>query len=332
MTTINQSVSEKIWVNIGGERQGMFIKGSSAKNPVILFLHGGPGMPEYFLAEKYFNGLEEIFTVCYWEQRGAGISYRKGMEPESITTERLVEDAIEVTDYLRKRFGQSKIYLMAHSWGTFIGIQAAARAPELFHAYIGIGQVTNQLASERLAYSYMLKQYTAAGNNKTAGKLKAYAVLESDAALRSFFVSMLRDDTMHELGIGTMRNMKSVVSGIFLPVLKCGAYTIKERINIWRAKAFLRSRTSLLGELFSTDINELVAALELPAYFISGAYDLTVNVDLSKAYYEQLQAPVKAFYTFEQSAHSPMFEEPQRFAGIMAEDVLNTAALLADAE
>lgn len=325
-----ESISEKTYVNIGGVEQGMFIKGRSTKNPVLLFLHGGPGMPEYYLFEKYLAEFEERFTVCYWEQRGGGISYSPDIPSESITVEQLVSDTIEVTDYLRERFGQEKIYLLGHSWGSFIGIQAAKQSPGLYHAYIGVGQISKMSESERLGYSYILEQYIAAENTSMVEKLQKYPLLESDDALRSFFASMMRDKVMHELGIGTMRDMKSAITGILLPAMACKAYTLVEKVNIWRAKLFLIKDTVLIDQLFSTDLAVEVPQLEMPAYFISGKYDYTVNYDLSKTYLEQLQAPIKGFYTFEQSAHSPLFEEPKKFIQIMVEDVLNGTVALAD--
>lgn len=316
-------ISEKIFVNIGGIKQGMFIKGKDRNNPVLLFLHGGPGMPTYFLAEKYPTGLENHFTVCYWEQRGGGISYNPAISAGSITVEQLISDAIEVTNYLGKRFGQEKIYLMGHSWGSLIGIQTAAKAPELYHAYIGVAQVSRQNESEKLGYNYMIEQYISAGNKKMAGKLKDHPVLLSEAAMIPYFKSALRDRTMHELGVGTMHDMKSVITGVFIPVMLCKAYSLREKINIWRAKLFLRNETNLIGQLFSSDLTASVAKLEIPAYFFSGIFDYTVNYNLSKTYMESLHAPVKGFYTFSRSAHCPMHEEPEKFVGIMVGDVLN---------
>lgn len=289
-------------------------------------------MPEYFLADQYATGLEDRFTVCYWEQRDGGLSYSPDIPAQSVTTQQLVSDTIEVTNYLRQRFGQEKIYLMAHSWGTYIGIQAAAKAPDLYNAYIGVAQISQMFESERLAYRYMLDQYAAAGNTRMVERLKDYPVLESDAGVRAFFTSGLRDEAMHGIGGGTMHNMKSVVTGIFLPVMHCRAYTLGEKINIWRAKAFLRSKTVLLDELFFADLTTKVPKLEIPTYFFSGKYDYTVNHDLSKAYFMSLDAPVKGFYTFEQSAHSPMFEEPEKFMQIMEQDVLTGTNALADKE
>lgn len=325
------SISEKVFLNIGGVKQGMFIRGKSLKNPVLLFVHGGPCFPEYFLVDKYPAGLEDIFTVCYWEQRGGGLSCSSEVTLDSLTLEQLRDDAIEVTNYLRDRFGQEKIYLMAHSGGTSFAIQTAAKAPELFYAYIGMEQITRQAESEKLAYPYLLNRYQAAGNTRMVKKLKEYPVLESDAFIVPFYKSLVRDQAMHELGVGTMRNMKSVMSGVFLQVMKCRAYTLREKINLWIAKFAFVKKSELIDQLFATDLTIKVPKLDIPVYFFSGAYDLTVNHNLSKAYLQQLEAPVKGFYTFEHSAHSPVFEEPERVLEILRNDVLageNTLASL----
>jgi pimeloyl-ACP methyl ester carboxylesterase len=157
--TLAGSLSEKIHVEINGMEQGMFIKSKNIHNPVLLFLHGGPGMPEYWLTQRYPTGLEDHFTVVWWEQRGAGLSYNPEIPPETMTAEQFIADTLAVTRYLLNRFSQEKIYLMGHSWGSYIGIQAAAQAPELYHAYIGMGQISYQLQSEQLAYEYALAQY-----------------------------------------------------------------------------------------------------------------------------------------------------------------------------
>lgn len=237
-----------------------------------------------------------------------------------------------MTNYLLERFSQEKIYLLAHSWGSFIGIQAVKQSPELYHAYIGVAQVSQMAESERRGYVYMLEHYTMTENESMVKKLNEYAVLESNDALRSFFTSALRDKAMHELGVGTMRNMESVISGVFLPIMTSKAYTLGEKVNIWRAKTFLRSKTILIDQLFAADLTMEVPQVEIPVYFISGRYDYTVNYDLSREYLQQIQAPTKGHYTFEQSAHSPLFEEPERFLKIMMEDVKNGTANLADEE
>ncbi len=320
------SISEKIFVPINGAQQGMFIKGSDKRHPVLLFLHGGPGMPEYFLTRQYPTGLEEDFVVVWWEQRGAGLSYSPEIQPESLTVEQLVADTIAVTDYLRQRFGVEKIYLMAHSGGSFIGLQAAQRAPDRYDAYIGIGQMTDQLESEQLAYNSLLDAYRQQGDQKMVERLRAAPPTASvplpDAYLR------LRDETMHRAGVGTTRAMKSVITGIFLPSWLHPEYTLQEKINLWRGKAL--SQRALRDSMFSTDLRAVVPSLDLPVYFLHGRYDYTCSYELAQAYLDQLKAPLKGFYTFENSAHSPLFEEPQRLRQILRQDVLAGKNNLAD--
>lgn len=324
------SISEKIWVNINDAEQGMFIKGEDVSNPVLLFLHGGPGMPQYFMFDKYETELEKHFIVCYWEQRGAGISYRSDMSGEDITVQQLVSDTAGVANYLRERFGQDKIYLMGHSWGSFIGIQSAAANPELYHAYIGISQISNRAKSEMIAYDYMVERYIENGNTKRINELKKYDIHNDAAALYGFANSALRDTTMHELGIGSMRDMNSVISGIFFPVMKCGAYTPKEKINIWVAKSFLNNHTSLNQEMFDTDLSMTLTEVEVRVYFTAGSFDYTVNYEMQKEYFDRIEAPLKGFYTFENSAHSPPYEEPSRFIEVMIHDIKNGEIALAD--
>jgi len=324
------SITEKIFIKIGGVKQGMFIKGKDIKNPVLLFVHGGPSFPEYFLVDKYPTGIEDNFTVCYWEQRGGGISYTPDVTLESMTLKQLASDAIEVTNYLRHRFNKEKIYIMAHSGGTAFAIQAIESYPQLFHAYIGIAQITRQAESEVLCYKYMRDQYITHGNSKMVAELNKYPVLENESFILPFFNSVLRDKAQHDLGIGTMHNMRSIIKDVFLPVWTCKAYTIREKLNIWISKfSFLKS-TGLRSEIIQSDITTQVTRLEIPVYFFSGKYDLTVNKDLSKEYLKTIEAPVKGFYTFNESAHSPMFEEPQKLKEILTNDVLNRSTILAD--
>ena len=316
----------KVFVDLHGVRQGMFLKSADTTNPVLLFLHGGPGMPEYFLDRTHPTGLERDFTVCWWEQRGAGISYSRDIPRESMTTEQLIRDTIAVTDYLRERFGRQRIYLLGHSWGSFLGIQVAARAPERYHAYVGMGQVAHQQRSEVLAYEYELAQFRKAGNRRMVRALEA-APVTPDAPLPEAYMKV-RDAAMHSLGVGTTREMRSVVTGVFVPVWLTPGYTLREKAAVWRGKTF--SRGVMWDDFQATDLTARVTELELPAYFCSGRYDYTVNCDLSRSYLDELRAPVKGFYTFAQSAHSPTFEEPARFRRILREDVLTGENGLAD--
>jgi pimeloyl-ACP methyl ester carboxylesterase len=318
--TMENSISEKIFVEINGFIQGMFIKSNDVHNPVLLFLHGGPGLPEYGLTEKYPTHLEDHFTVCWWEQRGAGISYNKNITPEDLTIENIVLDTIEVANYLRERFNKEKIYLMGHSWGTLIGLYTVKEKPELFYAYIGVAQIVNQLESEKIAYKYMIEQYLKTNNKNMVKKMEKYNILLSDEIQKEYVE--FRDKPMHELGIGTMHSMKSVISGIFFPIMGNREYTFSERINIWRAKSMYLNETNLWEIMTRTNISEKVTSIDVPVYFMHGIYDYTVNYTLAKEYYKTLESPLKSFYTFTNSAHSPIFEEPEYVIKILLEDVI----------
>lgn len=317
------SVSEKTFITIGGMRQGMIIQSKNIHNPVLLYLHGG--IPDYFMTKKYPTGLEDFFTVVWWDQRGAGLSFNANIPEESMTLEQMISDTREVTNYLRKRFGQDKIYLMGRSGGTFIGMHVAAQAPELYHAYIGIAQMSDHLKSERMAYEYMLKKYKDAGNRKMVRKLEASPV--TDVIPIGYL--KLRDEAMHTLGVGTTHEMRSIITGIFLPSLACRDYTLTEKINLWRGKA--RAGVHPLWDtILATDLSKQVPELKIPVYFFHGIYDYTVSYDLAKDYFNKIKAPVKGFYTFEKSAHSPMLEEPEKMQRILQTDVLKGSNSLAD--
>ena len=321
------TMPEKAFVDINGVRQGMFIQTADHTHPVLLFLHGG--MPEYFLTERYPTGLENEFTVVWWEQRGAGLSYSPRIPPETMTLAQFTADTLAVTEYLLRRFGKEKVYLMAHSGGTLIGLHAAHRRPELYHAYVGVAQTVHQLESERLAYEYMLTRFREIGDTRMVRKLEAAPVTTTGGAPAGYLA--VRDKAMHRLGIGTTHDMKSVLTGIFLPSLRSPHYTPGEKVRLWRGK--LSSGVSALwDEMLATDVTTRVTELALPTYFFHGKYDYTVNYGLAKDYLHSLKAPVKGFYSFDHSAHSPVLEEPEKARRVLREDVLAGTNGLADAE
>jgi pimeloyl-ACP methyl ester carboxylesterase len=306
----------------------MFLKGHDVSNPVLLFLHGGPGMPEYWLTQRFPTGLERAFTVAWWEQRGAGLSFHAGRRRDAMTAEQFISDTLAVAQYLRERFGQDKIYLMAHSWGSYIGLQVVARYPSSFHAYIGVAQVTHQIKSEMESYEYMLRRFKDRGDVRMVRRLEEAPVTMNVPFPRSY--ATVRDRAMHTLGVGTTRGMRSVVTGLFLPSWRFPEYTLREKVDLWRGKVSSR-RSGLWDRMLVTDLTRHVTDLSLPAYFFHGVHDYTVSYSQAKAYVEGLEAPLTGFYTFEDSAHSPMFEEPGRTLTILTEDVLAGTNHSADA-
>lgn len=323
---IPNSISARVMVNIGGIPQGMFIQSADPANPVLLFLHGGPGMVEFFMEQEYPTGLAQHFTMVWWEQRGAGMSFSANIPPETMKLERMIADTIEVADYLRTRFGQDRIILLGHSWGAYLGIQVAAAAPDRFRAYVGMGQIAHQVRSEVMAREHLLDLYRARGDTGMVRRLEAAPVTMEDGTSDAWM--RLRDRAMHGAGVGHMREMTSVITGIFLPMWRVRAYTIAEKINIWRGK--LWSRPFFWDDLIRDDLSARLTRFDLPIYFLIGRHDYTTNAELSRAYFDAIEAPVKGFYRFDNSAHSPLFEEPEKATEILLNDVLGRTNALAD--
>lgn len=316
--TVPESISEKLYVELNGAKFGLFIKGKDKNNPVLLFLHGG--MPFYFITHKYPTGLEEIFTIAWWDQRGAGLSYDSEFNNDEITVEDLYEDTKEMANYLRERFKQNKIYLMGHSGGSYLGIKTIEKYPELFKAYIGVAQISNQKLSEQQAHQYILEQYK---NDKTKRKLRRQLmdnpIRLSEPIPDAYY--KIRDYAMHDLGVGTMREMNSVVTGLFIPSLFFTEYTVWEKINLWRAK--INSGVSVIwDEVISHDLSEESTNFKIPVYFFHGVYDYTCSYDLAYDYFEKITAPEKGFYTLNESAHSPVFEQPDDCIRIIKDEIL----------
>ena len=315
------SIAEKYFLEVDGVDLGMIVIAKDTSNPVLLVCGGGPGIPEYLLESMYPSRLADKFVVCYIEYRGTGLSYSSDINPEDMTTERYIADVAAVTEYLSERFSQEKIYIMGHSFGSYVAIKTIQQYPDYYHAYIAMAQNCNQIESEYLAYDYMKAQYEQSGNTKMTKKFDDCPIRESDEMYEKYFSSSLRDTAMHELGVGTTRDMHSVITGIFFPSLRCKAYTWQERINIWRGKGASTQFPVVDDSTHFNAFNE-TPSIQIPVYFFAGKYDYTCCYSLQREYYEHVNAPIKRFYTFDNSAHSPIFEEPEN-AMQFIEEILN---------
>src|SRR5271165_3066079 len=168
VTTPKVQLREEGFVQIGGIGQWITIKGDDKRNPVSLFLHGGPGDAWSPFADSWFGPWEKDFTLVQWDQRGAGRTYGKA----GPSIDRMVQDGIEVSDYLAKHLGKKKIILVGGSWGSILGIYMAKQRPDLFYAYIGMAQLVNERANQAASYARVLQLAHAAGDQKTASALE----------------------------------------------------------------------------------------------------------------------------------------------------------------
>jgi len=308
---IQGSVFEKLRIEVNGIEQGMFIRGENPNNPVILYLHGGPGTPLLpFISYLEKNErLEKYFTVCYWDQRGSGMSYNKSIDPETMTIEQMIEDTHEVTQYLKTRFKQEKIYLMGHSWGSYLGVKTIEKYPDNYLAYMGIGQLSDQKESERRAHAYMLQHAKEIGDNEAVEKLEKF-----DASSESFpdneYLIKVRTTIVNKYGIG-MLHEGATLSKMAKALITFKGYSIAEKINFIRGADF--SMDHLFQMVMNDNLFESSHRFETPFYILQGEYDCQVSYTLAQKYLNAVEAPKKGFFTFTNSAHSPNMEEPEKF-------------------
>lgn len=307
------SVAEKISMEIGGRKNGMIIRGKSTENPVLLFISGGPGVPEYWLNEYYDNKIEDEFTVCWWDYYGEGLSYDSGLKPEDITLEKLESDAVEVSDYLKQRFGKEKIYLMAHSAGSMLGLRLAQDYPDNFYCYFAMGQsIDGRFAA---SYSYLKDYFEKTGNNRGLRLINKHVRMENNEPV-VYNEKKIDNDWESALlmaGCATTREMRSDAFDIFFPQMFSKCYTYREKINYWKGKALCQN-SAYADTCIQTEGEK---AAQIPVCFISGRYDYTCIVDLVEELYGNLCAPQKELYIFEDSAHSPLWEENEAVLEVM---------------
>jgi pimeloyl-ACP methyl ester carboxylesterase len=315
------SIAEKSFIEIGGIQQGFFIRAENPNNPVILFLHGGPGSPELpmILPIEKTERLEKYFTVCYWDQRGAGMSFSKSLDPATINTAQMVEDTRQMTDYLKKRFNKEKIFLMGHSWGSYLGVKTIEKHPENYLAYIGIGQVTNQIESERLAYDYMLRHATEINDKSAVKNLRRYD-RNSDFYIDFDYIAKVRGPLMNKYRIGFAHNEIVTMFDMTIIVLSFKGYTLIEKINY--VKGMIVSTKALWDSVIDVNLFESSTSFQVPVFITHGKYDYQVSHDVALKWFEKIEAPKKAFYTFENSAHGTITEEPEKFVQIVREITL----------
>lgn len=303
------SLSEKFVMDINGAPNGFFINSKDINNPVLLFVSSGPGTDDYVFTDKYKEmHIEDEFTVVYWDYRYMGIAYDKDIDVDSINIDNLLDDTYAVTEYLKDRFNKDKIYIMGFSGGTKIALMEVQRHPENYYAYIGMAQcVTDSEENDTLMYSFMKEVFEKRGDNKNLEKLED-AVVHLDGGnikCKDWYVYV---NLLHEAGGGTIYN-KTEFEGIVWPVITCGCYTLKEKINYITAMKTYR-RTPLYEQLDDFDYRKSITQIGIPVFFISGEYDYNCPWELVLEYCEVIDAPQKGFYKITGAAHSPLWENP----------------------
>lgn len=300
------SVASLERMQLGGVPQSVLIRGRSRTNPVLLFLHGGPGMPAMYLAHAWQRALEDDFVVVQWDRRGVGKSYFGDIPARHLTVRRLLDDTYELVNLLRGRFAQDRIFLVGHSWGTYLGMLAVRERPDLFRAYVGVGQMTGpgrgDTAAARLQEAFIRREAARRGEPEAARELdqKGRAVVEK---------------WLFRFG-GELHGATS-----WWPLLRLGLeapeYTLGDVLHI--PKGLRLYERAMTYDVPDDTPCAGAPRLRVPVYLIAGRWDETTPSELAERCFAALRAPQKVFYWFERSAHFPFLEEPARFAAVLRE-------------
>ncbi|QQK77027.1 alpha/beta hydrolase [Salicibibacter cibarius] len=307
----------KEYVYINGIKQGLILETTDENLPVLLVVHGGPGYPLYPIVQANDVQFHHLFTVCYWDQRGTGLSYTS--DKKGLTIDQLVNDTIEVSNYLIQKFSKEKVYMMGHSWGTIIGSKAASIRPDLFHAYIGVGQIGSQSASEKETYNAISEKVRATGNEKWISEINS--VNYSDAYYKDRKYFTIVDKSRNKFGGGFLREGYPNSQGL-RDVFGTRQYSLKERMNVFRGLAIAYQA---FGEkMAKTDLTTEISEINTDVYIFQGRHDYLTTHRQALRFYDHLKAPKKNFYTFENVSHTPFIEEQSAFLEKLQNEVLSS--------
>lgn len=306
-----QGVDRLQEVRIGGIEQWVSIRGADRRNPVLLVIHGGPGYVSIPMSWWFAQGWDEYFTVVQWDQRAAGKTFLLN-DPAAVaptlTLERMVADAEEMAAWARKEFGKDRIFVLGHSFGSFLGLRLAEHHPEWLYAYVGVGQVADSLESERRGWRFARDAARRAGNAEAVRELEA--ISGYGAAGRPIAIDQLHIQRKWVAAYGgVMAYRRDNDAESDLSRLSPD-YSGEELRHIWDGNKV--SVPALLPGMLALDLSA-TRKLGVPLILFEGRHDFNVNSDVAAAWFETVAAPDKHLVWFEHSGHMPMTEEPGKF-------------------
>jgi len=298
---------------VNGVDQSVIIRGRDRSNPILLFVHGGPGSSETGPLRAYDSALEDRFVVVYWDQRYAGQSYDPKLpKPAHLTIQQYVDDLGVVVDRLRTRFGRGRVGILAHSWGTVPGILYAEQQPRKLYAYVGVGQVADVPESEKRSYAWALRQA------KARHVAKAVAELEK-----------LGPPPRASAPVFTPRDWMEKLGGSFhadMGYMTLVARSLRQPETNWRDMVAFQSSGAYSNPMLMTEFSNFVIddrprTYAVPIFLLSGRYDEQSEASVARGFFDKITAPREAFVWFENSAHNPPFEEPRAFTDWISENI-----------
>jgi proline iminopeptidase len=316
-----RGIAELTTVRLGGTDQTVMIRAADPDKPVLLYLSGGPGQSDLAFARVLLEPLTADFVVAVWDQRGSGTSYGSLDPTSGLTLEQAVADTVELSEYLRTRFTEQKIYLLGESWGTTLGVLAVQDRPDLFHAYIGSGQMVSQRETDRmiwrdlLAYADRTGDWVLYDQILTLGEPPYRDTPWANSVVMGYYPLI---ETAYTPPAAYVE--RGNAAGVGPYGVLAGEYTLMDKLNVIRGLVDMFSL--MYPQLQSIDFRTDVTALEVPVYVLDGAHELRGRRDLAHEWFDGLSAPHKELITYEDAGHSVVFEQVDAFHGLMTETIV----------
>jgi len=301
-------------VQLGNTTQWIRIRAANARNPFLLLVQMGPGLPMINEVRTFGRllSLEDDFTVVYWDQRGCGRSRRSGNGARDLSIKAMVSDTEQLLAMLCDRFGTPAV-VAGFSIGATIAAQAAARRPDLVAALVTAGMDIDGAAAEKHAYEFALTTARARKNHRAIRQLEAIGPpphLEPGQ-----FMTRARWATDFG-GVRTGHTFNSMNRDLLVSLLRSPDYSPADAIRVIRGIA--ATQAALLPELSALDLPHTLTSLNCPIVMVQGRHDQVAPGSIAERYADLLQAPGKQFTWFGHSAHMPHLEEPGRFRELLA--------------
>ena len=296
-------IEETMFVSLGGVPQWIQIRGDDRKNPVLLFVHGGPGSPVSPVS-SLLRPWEKYFTVVMWDQRDAGKTFVRNGADREMSLPRVTADGIELAQFLCRHLAKRKVIVLGHSWGTMVGLGMIVQRPDLFSAYVGTGQVVSIAEKEPIDYARTMARLRAAHDEDGIRTLSASGAppYPSEIQMRVERQMSERTDIPAERNI--LRNMIPV--GLAAPDWSLWDIYWSLQASDYAEDATFAADASYDARKFATDIR-------IPFFIINGALDHVTPTDLAKPYFDKMRAPLKQFVVLSGAGHSAVLTEPDVF-------------------
>ncbi len=305
-------------VRLGGIDQWISVRGADRDNPILLFVHGGPGAPEMGAAWAFQRPWEDVFTVVNWDQRGAGKTLRSNGPAAftgTLTRERMTQDAVELIAWLRERFHQQKIIVVGHSWGNVVGLGAAIAHPDWVAAYVGIGPLLEMQANERASYEGVVAIARQRHDTQALQQLQSIAPYPGPN-LTAERIGIERTWVANYGGLTAYRDNADFY---YHAARISPAYDTADRQAIDAGGEL--SIPALLPDMSGIDFST-TTRVSFPVIMFVGRHDLTTPAEITVHWLANLHAPSKRLVWFENSAHMIPIEEPGHTLVALVQDVL----------